>query len=176
MDDLLGGDAPAPVAMDPSPAADAGAMDAFASMAPAAPAMPMAMGGAPEPVNTAVKEWEAEMEKRLEEKAKVELDAKKVKRDAATKELNAFFDERKAGIAKTKTTNRADEKQFLKARDEALKAGANPWERVVSLIETSGPVVPKAKEGDDEAKVFVPTDTTRFKQLLINLKGNPVPN
>lgn len=170
MDDLLGGDAPAPAA-----AAPAGDMDAFAAMAPAAPVAPMggsaaAADYAPPAENKAVKEWEAEMERRLEAKAKVELEEKKKKREAATKELNEFFATRKAEVAKAKTKNRADEKDWIKMRDDALKTGANPWERVVTLIAQEDTVVKKNDEGPQ------PSDTTRFKQLLINLKGNPMKN
>lgn len=170
MDDLLGGgDAPAPT----PPAAGAGGdMDAFASMAPAS-AAPVAAAAdyAPPSENKAVKEWESEMEQRLEAKSRVELEEKKTKRDAATKELNEFFVGYKADIAKAKTKNRADEKDWIKLRDDALKTGANPWERVVTLIGQEDTVV--KKNGEDGPQ---PQDTTRFKQLLVNLKGNPMKN
>lgn len=169
MDDLLGGgDAPA---APPAAATAAGDMDAFASMAPGAPVGGSAAADyAPPAENKAVKEWEAEMEQRLEAKAKTELEEKKKKRDAATKELNEFFAQRKAEVAKAKTKNRADEKDWIKMRDDALKTGANPWERVVTLIGQEDSVV---KKNDDRPQ---PSDTTRFKQLLINLKGNPMKN
>jgi len=146
-------------------------MDAFASMAPA-PAEPAAAAAdyAPPAENKAVKEWEAEMEQRLEAKARVELEEKKKKRDAATKELNEFFAGYKSDITKAKTKNRADEKDWIKMRDDALKTGANPWERVVTLIGQEDTVVKKSEEGP------VVADTTRFKQLLVNLKGNPMKN
>jgi len=110
------------------------------------------------------------MEQRLEAKARVELEEKKKKRDDATKELNEFFAGYKSDITKAKTKNRADEKDWIKMRDDALKTGANPWERVVTLIGQEDTVVKKSEEGP------VAADTTRFKQLLVNLKGNPMKN
>jgi len=175
MDDLLGGaPAAAAPAEDPmafmAPAAPAettpmGGMDAFASMAPAA-----AGGSDPTPSgNEAVKAWEAEMETKIEGKAKLEFEEKKKKRDAATKELNDFHKQTKEDISKNKKKNRADEAQWIKQRDAALQTGANPWERVVTLIEGADREAPK--KGEESETVI---DTTRMKQLLVNLKNKPI--
>lgn len=178
---------------DAVPAQAGGGMDAFADMAPAGGAGgagggmggmdipgPGAMGAAlPSGASEVVREWEKEMDAKIQKKSDEELAIKKQRREQGLKDLEGFHAERKATMAKKKSTNRADEKNWIKLRDDALKSGSNPWERVVSLIDEAKKTAAASegsKKGDKESATdSVPqADTSRFKSLLISLKSNPV--
>merc|ERR1712129_340112 len=88
--------------------------------------------------------------------------AKQQTRESAANELAKFSQERKAEMTKRVEVNRAQEKEMEAGRLAAMKPDANPWERVVDLIDTSARTA-------DEAR-----DTSRMRSLLIQLKSNPV--
>merc|ERR1712083_668941 len=88
--------------------------------------------------------------------------SKQASRKEASEELNKWYDERKDGIQKKATSNRQEEKTVEESRAAAEKPGANPWERVVDLIDTN------ARTADESR------DTSRMRALLIQLKSNPV--
>uniref|UniRef100_A0A7S3SYN8 Clathrin light chain n=1 Tax=Strombidinopsis acuminata TaxID=141414 RepID=A0A7S3SYN8_9SPIT len=124
------------------------------------PAMGAVSMGIPE--MNALREWEHKHERELEEIVKKEESEKKDKKTAATEELAKWHAESAATIKKRFSTNRADEKSSEAARAETQKPGANPWERVVDLIDTN------ARPADDAS------DTSRMRSLLIQLKSNPI--
>merc|ERR1719215_1748923 len=119
-------------------------------------------GGAMIPEMTALREWEAKHEQELEEISRKEDADKGERRKAASEQLTQWYDERTAGNQKRLATNRADEATAESARAEAMKPGANPWERVVDLIDTN------ARTADESR------DTSRMRSLLIQLKSSPV--
>mmetsp|Transcript_23778 Transcript_23778/g.54008 ORF Transcript_23778/g.54008 Transcript_23778/m.54008 type:complete len:194 (-) Transcript_23778:111-692(-) len=182
---LLGftADAPAPAAADPMSFMGGGS-PTDAGMGMAAP-MDMGMGGdmvsPPAAVDhfsgmpvaqdtmgksvpevTKLREWEDQHEKELDAISRKEETDRKERRLKASDELSKWYDERTSDISKKKNTNRADEGMAQKAREAAEKPGANPWERVVDLIDTS------ARTADESR------DTSRMRALLIQLKSNPV--
>merc|ERR1719388_440017 len=91
---------------------------------------------------------------------KEEMD-KKGRREKAKEDIAAWYEERKTNNAKKAKTNREEEATLEAARAEAMKPGANPWERIVDLIDTN------AQAGDSFR------DTSRMRTLLISLKNNP---
>merc|ERR1719401_2375133 len=143
-----GGDMPAP------PVA---AADPFSGMPVAQDSGMKAM-----PEVTKLREWEDKHEQELEDISRKEEADRKERRLKASEELSNWNDERASGISKKKSTNRADESTAAKAREAAEKPGANPWERVVDLIDTS------ARTADESR------DTSRMRALLIQLKSNPI--
>merc|ERR1740123_2868058 len=114
------------------------------------------------PEVTALREWESKHEQELEEMARKENADKAESRQAASEQLNQWYEERQANTAKRLQTNRADEATSETARAEAMQPGANPWERVVDLIDTN------ARSADESR------DTSRMRSLLIQLKSSPV--
>eukprot|EP00434_Breviolum_minutum_P016122 symbB.v1.2.014209.t1/scaffold1027.1/size171366/11 len=114
------------------------------------------------PEMNALREWEENHEKELEEMARKEAQEKEQKRGNATSELSKWNEERLDSRKKRMATNRTDEDTSEKARVEAMKPGANPWERVCDLIDTN------AKAAEDSR------DTSRLRSLLIHLKSSPV--
>ncbi|CAD7926539.1 unnamed protein product [Amoebophrya sp. A25] len=176
-DDSAPNSTPAPAAADPlsfmapaspGPATDSPVpvMDAFAGMAPAAGAVggaeTMSPGG---PGNEKLKEWEAAQDAKNQKKAQAELASKKKKREDAAKDLEKWYADRKARLQKKFADNRREEKDLLSIQ-AGKNEGQNPWERVLSLISEQA-----AKPESAPLQ-----DTSRFKQLLIQLKASPIPN
>mmetsp|Transcript_53566 Transcript_53566/g.100403 ORF Transcript_53566/g.100403 Transcript_53566/m.100403 type:complete len:192 (+) Transcript_53566:64-639(+) len=114
------------------------------------------------PEMNALREWEEKHEKELEEMARKEAQEKEQRRGTATGELQKWNEERVDTKKKRMASNRTNEDTTEKAREEAAKPGANPWERVCELIDTN------AKATEDAR------DTTRLRSLLIQLKSSPV--
>merc|ERR1719145_546190 len=146
--DFVGGDMPAPAAVDH-----------FSGMPVA---QDPGLMSKPVPEVTKLREWEDQHEKELDDISRKEEADRKERRMKASDELTKWYDERTSDISKKKNTNRADEGMAQKAREAAEKPGANPWERVVDLIDTS------ARTADESH------DTSRMRALLIQLKSNPV--
>merc|ERR1719468_834994 len=110
------------------------------------------------PEVTKLREWESKHEEELEEKSRQEEAAKKESRQSAAEWFAQWYAERKGDQSKRAEVNRAQEKDI----EGAGMAGANPWERVVDLIDTNSRTA-------DESR-----DTTRMRSLLIQLKSNLV--
>jgi hypothetical protein len=135
-----------------------GAYDPFQGV----PVTDSGMGSAGIPEMTALREWEDKHERELEEMAKNESDRKKAQRTSASEELAKFYEERTATMTKRIEVNRTQETEMEAARMEAMKPGANPWERVVELIDLN------TRTADESS------DTSRMRSLLIQLKSDPV--
>merc|ERR1740120_608815 len=120
------------------------------------------MAGAGIPEMTKLREWEQKHEEELEEIARKEEAAKRQTRESAAAELAKWYQEQKAATSKRVEVNRDQEKEMEAGRLAAMKPDANPWERVVDLIDTNSRTA-------DESR-----DTSRMRSLLIQLKSNPV--
>merc|ERR1740138_592041 len=122
------------------------------------------MGSAPMsiPEMNALREWEDKHERDLEEKSRKEETEKKDKRKNAESELQKFYQDSTSSFKKRQASNRKDETATEQARADAMKPGANPWERVVDLIDTN------ARTADESR------DTSRMRALLIQLKSSPI--
>lgn len=103
------------------------------------------------------REWRAKIEA-----ADEEARAKKEERiTAAKQQLSEFYETRESHKEKKKATNRENEKDLIEKLSNEVGDDANPWERVVGLIDT--------KEDPDAI-----TDVARFREILIQLKHKPV--
>mmetsp|Transcript_24847 Transcript_24847/g.69673 ORF Transcript_24847/g.69673 Transcript_24847/m.69673 type:complete len:181 (-) Transcript_24847:122-664(-) len=175
--DFMGGGSPPPAAEYAPPAAeyappaampaDAGAFgDAmgYGGEMPPPSAMGFSGGGGARamPEMNALREWEEKHSQQLEETARAEEAKKKDRRQSASDELSQWYQDRDGTTKKRLATNRSEEKTTEAARLAAMQPGANPWERVVDLIDTN------AKTGDGCR------DTGRMRALLIQLKSSPV--
>lgn len=118
-----------------------------------------------------LREWEQAHEIELDAKAKLEQEAKQEMRKKAADELARWYADRKQLEEKRKLTNRSDEQALVAERDAANQPSANPWERVSSLVDTAPAKVEKEEAGAGNRQ----TDTSRMKQVLIQLKSNPIP-
>mmetsp|Transcript_57064 Transcript_57064/g.92438 ORF Transcript_57064/g.92438 Transcript_57064/m.92438 type:complete len:183 (-) Transcript_57064:56-604(-) len=115
------------------------------------------------PEQNALREWEDKHEKELEDMSRKEVAKKEERRKVAAEALAKWKQEQAETASKRQATNRSNEASTEKSRLDAMKPGANPWERVVELIDTSAP------NTTDESR-----DTSRMRSLLIQLKSNPV--
>merc|ERR1712039_942612 len=154
---------------DPANMADAAApVDAFSSVPVASTPMEDPFAGMPTgggkavPETSPLREWEKTHARELEDIASQESATKNETRKTAEAELGKWHEERKDTIQKKASTNRKDEQAVIENREAASKPGANPWERVVDLIDTN------ARTADESR------DTSRMRALLIQLKSNPV--
>lgn len=121
-------------------------------------------GGSAIPEPTKLREWEDAHERKLEDYMRQEEQNRKERKDQATKEIQDWYNEQKAAHQKRAAHNRTEEKEFLAMRDAGLKGNlANPWDRVVTLIDTNT----RAGQEKDEK------DLGRMKNLMIQLKANP---
>eukprot|EP00300_Choanocystis_sp_HF-7_P028748 c3466_g1_i1.p1 GENE.c3466_g1_i1~~c3466_g1_i1.p1 ORF type:complete len:188 (-),score=33.14 c3466_g1_i1:105-668(-) len=107
------------------------------------------------------RQWEAEHEKQLLEKSKAEDGKRLSKRDAASAELNGWYEQRRVLADKTSSSNRDAEKATLAGLDSDLKSDQS-WTRIVNLVDLQG-------TKDSHIR-----DITRFKQVLIQLKAHPL--
>ncbi|CAE8710350.1 unnamed protein product [Polarella glacialis] len=115
------------------------------------------------PEMNALREWEDKHEADLEQFSREEQTKKQARRQVAAEQMTKWDGERVDGSKKRFATNRSNEQATESARADSLKPGANPWERVVDLIDTS------ARITTDESR-----DTSRMRALLIQLKSNPL--
>jgi len=115
------------------------------------------------PEMTALREWEDKHERELEETMRKEEMDKKERRAKAKAEIDEWYAEKKTNHDKKAKSNREEEATLTKAREDAMKPGANPWERIVDLIDTNA----QANTTGDVK------DTSRMRTLLISLKNNP---
>merc|ERR1719188_1227960 len=90
----------------------------------------MGSAGMTIPEMNALREWEDKHERELEEIARKEEAEKKERKKGASDELAKFYEGREADLKKRQASNRANEEASEQARLDAMKPGANPWERV----------------------------------------------
>merc|ERR1740123_2419411 len=141
-----------------SPAAPGAYADPFQGM----PTTDTTFGAVGIPEMTKLREWETKHEEDLENIARKEETAKREARQAAADDLTKWSQDKQAEISKRLEVNRAHEQEFEAGRLAAMKPGANPWELVHDLIDTSSRTA-------DESR-----DTSRMRSLLIQLKSDPV--
>merc|ERR1719413_200470 len=96
----------------------------------------MGSAGMDIPEMNALREWEDNHERELEEISRKEEAEKKDRKKGASDEMVKFYEGRAADLKKRQASNIANEKASEQARADALKPGANPWERVVDLVDT----------------------------------------
>merc|ERR1740123_3025255 len=103
-----------------------------------------AAGGIPE--MTKLREWETKHEEDLEDIARKEETAKKEARQAAADELSKWNQDKKAELSKRLEVNRAHEQETEAGRLAAMKPGANPWQLVHDLIDTSSRTADESRD------------------------------
>eukprot|EP00903_Cladosiphon_okamuranus_P015317 g14150.t1 len=117
---------------------------------------------APEDVEpSALDEFMERWQASLNEKAAIEAEAKAAALEAAKADLESHVVERAANKEAKMGRNREQEQVFLEQLEGELES-ENPWERVVSLVDTQTEVVEDFK------------DTSRMTSILIQLKNEPL--
>ncbi|CBJ28313.1 Clathrin light chain [Ectocarpus siliculosus] len=117
---------------------------------------------APEDVEpSALDEFMERWQAGLVEKARIEAEAKAAALEAAKADLETHSVERAANKEAKMGQNREQEQIFLEQLEGELES-ENPWERVVSLVDTQSEVVEDFK------------DTSRMTSILIQLKNDPI--
>jgi len=97
----------------------------------------------------------------LEEKDREEEKKKDELREQAKKELEDWYKHHEEAIAKTKSSNRNAEKQFVAETDE-IEPGTE-WERIAKLCDFN----PKSAKSS--------RDVSRLRSIILQLKQNPLP-
>ncbi|CAM9534315.1 unnamed protein product [Chrysoparadoxa australica] len=118
----------------------------------------------PEPealADNALTRFEAEWAVKLQEKAQKEEALRLEAIEAAKVDLETFTSERANQRETRQTSNRNAEQVFLEQLEADLES-ENPWERIVSLVDTQA----------DQTEPF--QDTQRMRTVFIQLKNDPI--
>ena len=102
------------------------------------------------------REWNMQFRERCEAKDKAAMDKKKEILSAAAEELNNWKEERSKKLVAKKEMNREEEAKVLESAKADMEC-ANPWERVVKLVDMKS-------EGEH--------DMSRMKQVMIRMKND----
>tara|TARA_B100000795_G_C22624643_1_gene370206 strand:- start:89 stop:796 length:708 start_codon:yes stop_codon:yes gene_type:complete len=108
---------------------------------------------------SALNNWRTQWRTELEAKATEATAEKSKRRQAAEEERRGMTEARTKALEARAESNRQDEMTFLEEREKLAQPGANPWERVVSLVDTQVDDLEKSKA------------TERMRTILIQMKG-----
>lgn len=108
----------------------------------------------------AVKEWKERRNLEIQKRDEISLNKKKDIQEKAKKAIDDFYDNYNSKKDKFIDKTRNDESKFIENRD-GLYQGGTTWDRALKLIDTN----------DKSLKIGV-RDKTRFKEILVSLKGN----
>ncbi|CAG0897592.1 unnamed protein product [Darwinula stevensoni] len=109
-----------------------------------------------------IKKWREDQRIRLEKKDAEEEKAKLALREQAKRELEEWYKNHEEQISKTKSANRAAEKEYH-TMSTAVEPGQE-WERIAKLCEFN----PKHSRGVK--------DTSRMRSIILQLKQSPLQN
>lgn len=142
---------------DASYGGDAGGDESYGGDAEVAPPEPE-----PEPVQESARiVWSRKFRAIIDERATEERKLLLERREKAAAELKEYMERREEHKISTAARNRQEESDFLIQIAEE-KDNANPWSRVVNMIETQA-------NGDENR-----TDPKRLRSVLIQLKNKPL--
>lgn len=110
-----------------------------------------------------IRAWREEKERKLEEKDRMEQDAKESLRIAAQKEMSDWSSKYNESMDRTKEMNRQNEKEYgsFEAQDNDAK---NMWESIAGLCDFSA-------KGPKNAK-----DASRMRSIFLQMKSTPKVN
>ncbi|KAI5561252.1 hypothetical protein BDE02_16G102400 [Populus trichocarpa] len=135
----------------------------------------------------ALREWRRENAIRLEEKEKKEKEMLKQIVEEAEEYKKEFYRKRQLTLENNKAANREKEKLFLANREKFhAEAGKNYWKATAELIPREVPTMEKRGKKDEKKQPTIvviqgpkpgkPTDLSRMRHILLNLKHNPPPH
>jgi len=101
-----------------------------------------------------------ERRQRLNEKIKKELEGKQLLRQEAIAYLQKWEEQRVTNINKKIEFNAANEKEYLKNREEEKQGNTNPWDKVIQNIQL--------KDGDHKGQ----RDISRMKGVILQRKSD----
>ena len=104
--------------------------------------------------------WREEKERKLEEKDRMEQEAKETLKIAAQKELSELVAKYNDTMERTKTINRNNEKDF-QSQDLSENDAKNMWESITDLCDFS-------TKGPKNAK-----DASRMRSIFLQMKSAP---
>lgn len=106
-----------------------------------------------------VQEWKTKRDNEIREKDEAELEAKKKLQDEAIKYIDDFYDNHNKKKEQHISTTKKEAEEFLKERDQFFSQDNTTWDRVLQLINV------------DDADVIGGRDRSKFKEILLKLKG-----
>ncbi|OQR86913.1 hypothetical protein ACHHYP_09815 [Achlya hypogyna] len=136
------------------------------------------------PINAAYAEFQAEYERKIQETAEAHEQVAAENRAKAFEAMEAFKAERERLREAKIQANRTLEAATVEKLDADL-VSANPWERVVTLVELESIKAKAAKRVAAEARArgekpeaakldLEEVDVTRMKQIFLQLKQEPL--
>ena len=102
------------------------------------------------------REWNMQFRERCEAKDKEAMEKKKELLSAGAEELNKWKEERANKLKAKAEMNRQEEEKAIESAKADMEC-ANPWERVVKLVDMSAEVE---------------RDMSRMKQVMIRMKSD----
>ncbi|SCU97168.1 LANO_0E15346g1_1 [Lachancea nothofagi CBS 11611] len=109
----------------------------------------------------AVSNWREARDREVSERDVAQGEAKTKLQDDAVKHMDDFYDNYNRKKEQQLNTSRSDAEKFLKERDGFLAQKNTTWDRVLQLINV------------DDADLVNGRDRSKFKEILVKLKGNP---
>lgn len=104
--------------------------------------------------------WRQEMERKLEEKDRNELEAKEALKIAAQNEMDEWVAKYNDSMERTKSLNRNNEREFEVA-DTKESDAKNMWESIIELCDFS-------TKGPKNSK-----DASRMRSIFLHMKSSP---
>merc|ERR1712137_102619 len=181
MDDFFGapeGQAPEQPAVQPNDMGNMGVVMTETAEVPqvGAPLHEDPLAEAAEPTYPELEKFEAEFERKVEEKKAAEEKLIIGIKNKAEEDIDRYYNERTDKLAHRAATNREAEEEKIKTQELLLeKASEQPWTRVVDLIDLNKD---KSKGSSDKKERTSSTDassesdTSRMKSVLLQLKNS----
>lgn len=107
--------------------------------------------------------WREETERKLEEKDRLEAEAKEALRVSAQKEMDDWKTKYLEQLEKTKAMNRSAEKEFAHSDLNGNTEAKNVWESIANLCDFSSKTGPKSSK-----------DASRIRQIFLQMKSTPL--
>ncbi|AMD22165.1 HGL175Wp [Eremothecium sinecaudum] len=104
--------------------------------------------------------WKKRRELEIEERDRVEEEAKRKLQEEAEQHINDFYDVYNKKKQHQLEQSKAEAEQFLKEREEFFNQDNTLWDRVLQLINV------------DDADQIGDRDRSKFKEILLKLQGD----
>ncbi|SCU82603.1 LAME_0C02014g1_1 [Lachancea meyersii CBS 8951] len=108
-----------------------------------------------------IAEWEETRDREISERDTAQEEAKTKLQEEAVKHMDDFYDSYNRKKEQQLKTTRAEAEKFLKERQEFATQDNTTWDRVLQLINV------------DDADLVNGRDRSKFKEILLKVKGNP---
>ncbi|SCU79239.1 LAFA_0B01706g1_1 [Lachancea sp. 'fantastica'] len=109
----------------------------------------------------AIAEWKESRDREVKERDVVQEEAKTKLQEEAVKHMDDFYENYNRKKEQQIKSTREEAEKFLKEKQEFSSQGNSTWDRVLQLINV------------DDADLVNGRDRSKFKEILLKVKGNP---